>query len=105
MDADIKKEFDDLKQYLREHMVVRAQFDDLKSFLREHMVTKTEFNDLKTEVVNQGVRLDQLTIAVDNLTKLTKDYYDEMAVLRHRVERMEKWIMQVAESTGVKYEA
>ena len=88
MDADIEK-----------------RFDDLMSFLHQHMVTKAEFNELKEEVVRHGIRLDQLTIAVDNLTKLTKEYYEEMAVLRHKVERKEKWILQVAETTGVKYEA
>lgn len=51
---------------------VEKRFDDLMNFLREHMVTKAEFNELKEEVAHHGVRLDQLTIAMDNLTKLTK---------------------------------
>lgn len=91
MDADIKKEFDDLKSFLREHMVTKQDLGEAKQELRSELASKEDLN--------------RLTIAVDSLSKLTKDYYEELNVLRHRVERMEKWIMQVAETTGVKYEA
>jgi predicted nuclease with TOPRIM domain len=90
MDADIKNEFDNLKNFLREHMATKEDLVNLK-------------DELRSELASQ-VGLNQLTTAVDNLAKLTKDYYDEMAVLRHKVERMEKWILQVSASTGVKYE-
>lgn len=91
MDVETKKEFQDLKDFLRKHMAGKVDLLDLEDRLRLDMATKVD--------------LERLTVAVDNLTKLTKDYYDEMAVLRHRVEHMEQWIVRVAETTGVKYEA
>lgn len=91
MDADIKKEFNNLKDFLREHVALKADLVAMEDRLRHDLACKAD--------------LERSTTVMDKVSKLTKDYYDEMAVLRHRVERMEKWIMQVAESTGVKYEA
>lgn len=80
-------------------------------FLREHMATKEDIAFIRGDIKSINERLDtqeesvgQVITAVGNLAKLTKDYWEEMAVLRHKVERMEKWIAKVSVSTGVPYE-
>jgi hypothetical protein len=57
MDAETKKEFEDLKSFLPEHMATKVDLFDLEERLRSDMATKAD--------------LERLTIAVDNLTKLT----------------------------------
>lgn len=48
--------------------------------------------------------LDRLTAAVDAHTKKVDDYHQEMLMLAHKVDRLEKWINQIAAKTGVKLE-
>ena len=40
--------------------------------------------------------------AIGELAGLIKDYHQEMIMLAHKVDRMERWIHQIAEKTGVK---
>lgn len=72
MDTDIKKEFDDLKSFIRENVTPISEFEDLKNFLRQRMATKDDIASINERLDRHEARLDQLTIAVDNLTKLTK---------------------------------
>lgn len=61
-------------------MTIDERLDNLMDFLREHMVTKEDLTTLEdrlgTELASKA-DLDRLTITVDNLTKLTKNYYEE----------------------------
>ena len=47
-------------------------------------------------------QVDKLTGTVDGLTKLLIDYHQEVMMLSHKVDRLELWILKVAEATGVK---
>lgn len=49
--------------------------------------------------------LNRLTNAVGAYAKQTETYMQEMLALAHKVDRLERWIMKVAESTGVKLAA
>lgn len=49
-------------------------------------------------------QLDTLTNAVDSYAKKVDDYTQEMLMLAHKVDRLEKWINQIASKTGVKLE-
>lgn len=40
--------------------------------------------------------------AIAELAGQIKDYHQEMLMLAHKVDRMERWIHQIAEKTGVK---
>lgn len=40
--------------------------------------------------------------AVGELAGLIKDYQQEMLMLAHKVDRLERWIHEIAEKTGVK---
>jgi len=48
--------------------------------------------------------VNNLINAVDAYAKKADTYFQEMLVLAHRIDRMEKWIQQVADKVGVKLE-
>lgn len=50
-------------------------------------------------------RLDTLTNAVDAYAKQSETYMQEMLALGRKVDRLEEWILKVAEATGVKLSA
>ncbi len=52
----------------------------------------------------QDKRIDTLTSTVDGYAKKADDYMQEMLMLSHKVDRLERWIQQMAEVTGVKLE-
>ena len=68
---------------------------------REEVVEKEEFESFKGEV-KQGFS-DMLT-AVDNLVNQTEKYHQEMKMFGYKVDRHEKWILQLAEKIGIKLE-
>ncbi len=49
-------------------------------------------------------RFDHVQGQIDGLTKLITDYNQEMLMLAHKVDRLEKWINQIAAKTGVQLE-
>ena len=61
--------------------------EELEAF-REEM--RQEFSDLQT--------------SVDAYAKRADEYFQEMVMLSHKVDRHEKWIQQLAEKLGVKLE-
>jgi hypothetical protein len=58
-------------------------------------------NDRLEQTVTKE-ELNQLTNAVDGYAKQSEIYMQEMLALAHKVDRLERWIMKIAESTGVK---
>ena len=46
--------------------------------------------------------IDRPTNAVDAYAKQAETYMEEMLALSHKVDRLERWILKVAEATGVK---
>jgi len=48
------------------------------------------------------VELNRLTNSIDGYAKKVDDYTQEMLMLAHKVDRLEQWILKVAEATGVK---
>lgn len=47
-------------------------------------------------------QVNDLTDTADGLVKQITDYHQEMLMLAHKVDRMERWIHEIAEKTGVK---
>ncbi len=80
----------------------KKEFEDLKKFLRKYMVTKTEVKaGLATLATKEQV--NKLTNSVDSYAKQSKDYYLEMKVLRAQVQSMQQWIKQAAPKLGIEY--
>jgi hypothetical protein len=48
--------------------------------------------------------MEALTRAIDAYAKKVDDYVQEMLMLAHKVDRLERWINQLAAKTGVKLE-
>ena len=63
---------------------------------KDTFTTKEDFKDLKSS-------FSALQTSVDAFAKRADTYYQEMAVLSHKVERMEQWIKAVSEKIGVSY--
>ncbi|HOZ16365.1 MAG TPA: hypothetical protein PLF70_00825 [Candidatus Portnoybacteria bacterium] len=58
------------------------------------------------EKMKEDLRKDffNLITSVDNYAVKADNYFQEMIVLTHKVDRHEKWILQLAEKLGLKLE-
>jgi len=61
-----------------------------------------EFKSINSRFDEVDIRFDHLTNAVDAYAKQTETYMQEMLALAHKVDRLEQWILKIAEATGVK---
>lgn len=68
---------------------VFATKEDLKEVV-DNLSTKEDLNNLKT--------------SVDNYAKRADTYFQEMVMLSHKVDKLEKWVNQIADKVGVKLE-
>jgi cell division protein FtsL len=68
---------------------VFATREELKEMI-SCLVTKEEFSNLQT--------------AIDAYAKRCDDYFKEMVALAHKVDRLEKWIHQIAKKIGMQLE-
>ncbi len=50
----------------------------------------------------QDAKITDLRSAVAELAASLKDYHEEMLLLAHKVDRLERWIHEIADKTGVK---
>jgi len=64
---------------------------------KEVFTTKEDFEQLKQ-------MFSDLQSSVDSYAKKADAYFQEMVVLSHKVNRMEKWIQQLADKVGIKLE-
>lgn len=68
---------------------VFASREEMKEMI-SNLVTKDEFNDLQT--------------SVDAYAKRADTFFQEMVMLSHKVDKMDKWIHQIAQKVGIKLE-
>jgi len=64
---------------------------------RDEIVTKNEFEDLRADFRNLQTSIDAYAVKADK-------YFQEMVMLAHKVDRHEKWLVQIAEKLGIKLE-
>lgn len=81
---------------------IEESIDSFGLKLFKYLDKRFEGTDSKIEAVKADV--DLLGNSVDAYAKQTETYMQEMLALAHKVDRMEKWILQVAQATGVKLE-
>jgi uncharacterized coiled-coil DUF342 family protein len=65
---------------------------------REVFATKEDFMIFKDEYRKD---FSDLLTAVDAYAKKADAYFQEMLMLAHKVDRLEKWILQIAEKVGI----
>lgn len=78
---------EDIQKIITANKEVFATKEDFESF-REEM--RRDFSDLQT--------------SVDTYAKKADTYFQEMVALTHKVDRHEKWLLQIADKLGVKLE-
>lgn len=87
----------DVKQF---DAILRKQFEEnAKVMLREFSQVRADIKALD-ERITRGV--DDIQKSVDAYAKRTDEYMQEMLALAHKVDRLERWVMKIAEETGVK---
>jgi len=64
---------------------------------REEVTTKQDFEELRKD-------FSDLQTSVDTYAQKADKYFQEMVMLTHKVDRLEKWIRQIAEKVGLKLE-
>jgi uncharacterized coiled-coil DUF342 family protein len=75
-------------------------FKKLIEVLKEFFYSKEEM-DFKHEELRKDFR--NLQNSVDAYAKKADTYYQEMAVMRHKLERMEDWIVKASSKIGVEF--
>ncbi len=63
--------------------------------------TKTDFEYYKDEMKNSFA---DLQTSVDAYAKKADGYFQEMTMLSGKIDRHEKWLLQIAEKVGLKLE-
>ena len=86
----MKEDFSELIQYLDEKF---NKIDGEMQGLKENLADKADKIDI-----------DNLLTAIDGYAKKADTYFQEMVALSHKVDRHEKWLLQLAEKLGVKLE-
>ncbi len=113
MDKDLKIEFEKISKQFQS---LNTRFDgvdkrfeksdqqvkSIKDFLYKEMPTKQEMEERFSELPTKQ-NFSNLQTSVDSYAKKADLYYQEMAVMRHRMERMEDWIKLAAPKLGVEY--
>ncbi len=61
-----------------------------------------EFSAVRKDIAGVKENIDTYATAVDAYAKQSETYMQEMLALGHKVDRLEQWILKVAEATGVK---
>jgi len=64
---------------------------------KEEVVTKKDFEELRKD-------FSDLQSSVDSYAKKADTYFQEMLVLARRVDRIEKWMKEIADKVGIKLE-
>ena len=69
------------------------------------LITRDEFGQFRKEIDNEFTNLREaiqaLTVSVDKLAKAVGDIRQEYVAISAKVDRMEKWIHQIAKKVGI----
>jgi len=80
----------------------KQAFDNLRDFLSEHMVTKQEIEE-RFETLPTKQDFHQLQESMDGIARLFTTQQPEFVVIGERTSRMEKWILKAAQKIGIDY--
>lgn len=78
--------------------------EDIKKIIeanQEVFPAKEDFESFKDEIKQS---FSDLQSSVDAYAKKADTYFQEMLMLARKVDRLEKWIHQIAEKVGIKLE-
>ena len=78
-------------------MLEKKDIQTLIKAMEVVFATKEDFDDLRKD-------FSDLQTSVDAYAKKADAYFQEMLMLSHRFNRLEKWVHEIAEKVGVKLE-
>ena len=78
--------------------------EDIQKISIEVISIKEETMELKQDVAGLREMLQSLIISVDKLVKSLSDLREEYLAISFKVDRHEKWFLQIAEKLGLKLE-
>lgn len=78
---------------------VDKRFESVFSLLME----KPDRDELKEKADKKDI--DRLLTAIDNYASKADTYFQEMLMLSHKVDRLERWILQIAEKINIQLAA
>lgn len=89
----MNNDFSELIQYLDDKFVtVDKRFDFVD---QRFIAVDKRFDEMKGDFNN-------LLTAVDAYAQKADTYFQEMVMLSHKVDRHEKWLLEIAEKLGIK---
>lgn len=98
----MKEDFSELIEYLDgKFKNVEDEFSLLKT---DVTILKEDVSIVKTDVVGLKDSFNELQTAVDAYAKKADKFFEELVMLSHKVDRHEKWLLQIAEKLGIKLE-
>lgn len=107
----MKEDFSELVEYLDgKFNTVDGKFERVDERLDkvDERLDKIEggMQGLKENLADKAdkIDIDNLLTAIDGYAQKADTYFQEMVVLSHKVDRHEKWLLQLAEKLGVKLE-
>ncbi|HET9721871.1 MAG TPA: hypothetical protein VFP32_02465 [Candidatus Saccharimonadales bacterium] len=71
-------------------------------FTKLYAYMQKEFSAVRDKLEEHDKRFDDVIGAVAELAVDIKSYHEELLALGHKVDRLERWIHQIAQETGVK---
>ena len=74
----------------------KDEFTKLFTYIQEFR------NDVDQRLESLEGEVRDTKMSVGELSRQVKAYHEEMIMLTHKVQRLEKWIHEIAEKTGVK---
>jgi len=93
-------DFNELVEYLDGKF---GKIDEQFRALPDIFVTKDEFNGA-IESLSTKEEFNKLMNAVDAYATKAEAFFQELVMLSHKVDRHEKWLLQIAEKLGIKLE-
>lgn len=107
LEKRIDKRFDDLTALMSEFANdVQIKFDKIDNKLIEHDARFDQQDARFDRIEERLVRLEEshnkLMNTIDGFIKRIDDYETELVARDHKIERLERWIEQIAAKTGVK---
>ena len=77
---------------------MNQDFSELVKYLDQKFIRiDKRFDEVKGDFVN-------LQTSVDAYAKKADTYFQEMVMLAHKVDKLEKWVHELAEKVGIKLE-
>jgi len=92
---------EDIKNIIEAQREIFLTKKDFVEVGNEIFLTKEEFESFKEELRKD---FSDLQTSIDAYAQKADTYFQEMVMLAHKVDKLDKWVHQIAEKVGIKLE-